>query len=300
MHTDSPMNKDITALSIDSAEILYGAPVREHRAEALRERIKQLGGEPHLVILQVGHRPDSDAVIRAKNKFAQEIGAKVSHVEIPEKVILHAMKAIIKGLNEDVNVHGIIVQLPLPTALNEVEILDSIAPEKDVDGLSAVNVKKWLSGNTNGLMPATARGVKALLDYYQIPLEGKKVTVVGRSLLVGKPMAALCLAENATVTIAHSQSKPLESFTKDADILIVATGKEKLIGPSHVRKGQVVIDIGINRREDGTLTGDVDFEAVSQIVEAITPVPKGVGVMTVLALFENLVDACYTMHIRAV
>jgi methylenetetrahydrofolate dehydrogenase (NADP+)/methenyltetrahydrofolate cyclohydrolase len=198
-------------------------------------------------------------------------------------------------------VQDIIVQLPLPLTIDKDAVFAAISPRKDVDGLTAANVQKWLeapSASQSVMWPATARGIRELLAFYKIPLAGKHVVVVGRSSLVGKPVAAMCVAENATVTVCHSQTANLAEHTRRADILIVAIGKPRFIGASYVTEGQVVIDVGINKvnqpGEEGksVMTGDVDFEAVKNIVSAITPVPGGVGQMTVLALFENLLDEC--------
>jgi len=236
----------------------------------LIEKIKGLS----LAIIQIGDRPDSISYIKAKNKFAEEIGAKIELIKFPITVtqseVLNAIKTS--------TANGIIVQLPIPDHLNKKELLDTIDSIKDVDGLGK-----------GKHIPATARGIKELLAFYNISLKDKKVVVMGRSDLVGKPIAAMCEREGAIVTICHRETKDISTITKQADILIVAIGQPKYVTTEFVKPGQIVIDVGINRTDEG-IVGDVDFEAVAPIVEAITPVPGGVGQMTVLALFENLAD----------
>jgi methylenetetrahydrofolate dehydrogenase (NADP+)/methenyltetrahydrofolate cyclohydrolase len=290
--------------------ILDGRLVRAERKKVLIKKIKDLVSpkgapfQPTLAIIQVGDRPDSTAFIAAKRKFATEIGAKEKYVKISDTSSHQATHAevirVVSILDADTSVHGIIVQLPLPLSIDKDAVFATISPKKDVDGLTTTNVQRWLEGRgsnsgENTVWPATARGIRDLLAFYNIPLADKHVVVVGRSSLVGKPVAAMCLAENATVTVCHSQTANLAEHTRRADILIVAIGKPHYIGTSYVREGQVVIDVGITKTDAG-LVGDVDFDAVKNIVSAITPVPGGVGQMTVLALFENLVDACYNVR----
>ena len=288
--------------------ILDGRLVRAELKKALITKIHNLISpdgvpfQPTLAIVQVGDRPDSTAFIAAKKKFAAEIGVKDIHVKLKETTTQADIIRAVAALDADTSVQGIIVQLPLPLTIDKDAVFASISPrKKDVDGLTAANVQKWLeapSASQSVMWPATARGIRELLAFYKIPVAGKHVVVVGRSSLVGKPVAAMCLAENATVTVCHSQTANLAEHTRRADILIVAIGKPHFIGASYVRAGQVVIDVGINKvnqpGEEGksVMTGDVDFEAVKNIVAAITPVPGGVGQMTVLALFENLLDEC--------
>lgn len=276
-------------------KLLDGKIVREQSIPLLIEKIKGLSFVPCLVIIQIGNRPDSDAFIRAKKSFAKKIGVNEMHIQLDEKVTQDEVLSIIREYNNDKDVHGIIVQLPLPIHLNSETIIDSIDPKKDVDGLTPFNMKRLVDGHDEAIIPATARGIRQLLKFYNIDLFGKKVTVVGRSTLVGKPIALMCLNENATVTVCHSRTSNLEEETRSADILIIAIGKPNFIGKKHIKEGQILIDVGISRQSDGTLTGDVNFEEVKDIVEMITPVPGGVGQMTVLALFENLSDLCYNV-----
>ncbi len=273
-------------------QLLDGKKARESYTAELITKIKALSFTPHLVIIQVGNRSDSTAFIKAKKSFAQKIGVTEEHIILPESISQEDLIQEVKKYNENKKVTGLIVQLPLPLHIDADEVIESINPSKDVDGLTSYNVKRWVSGRSDAIMPATPRGIRELLNFYKIDLAGKKVTMIGRSTLVGKPIAVMCLNQNATVTICHSKTVDLAKETKDADVLIVATGKPGLIGKSHVNKNQIVIDVGITH-VDGKITGDVDFEAVKDHVAWISPVPGGVGQMTVLALFENLVEMCY-------
>jgi len=265
--------------------LIDGRKAREYYLPLLVERIKSLSTPPTLLIVQVGSRADSDAFIKAKKSFALKIGAKEIHKKFGEDVSQTEVVDFIKAHNDDKNVNGIIVQLPLPAHLNSDEIISNINPLKDVDGLT----------HDTKFMPATARGISQLFDFYKIELVNKNVVVMGRSKLVGGPIANMCRSKGALVTVLHSQSENVESHTKKAEILIVAIGKAQFVNESFLSKGQIVIDVGINRIGEGDnsrLVGDVDFDNVKDIVEMITPVPGGVGQMTVLSLFENLVDAC--------
>lgn len=265
-------------------EILDGRKPRARCTELLKERIAGLPRTPTLAIIQVGDRADSNAYVTAKKSYAQTIGAQVLHARFDETVSQDTLMSEVFKYNADPLIQGIIVQLPLPQHIDADVILQSIDPKKDVDGLV----------QETSFMPATARGIRELLSFYGISFKGKKVTVVGRSKLVGMPIAEMCRTEGAEVTVCHSKTENPEQETSKADILIVAAGKPGLIGKEHVQKGQVVIDVGITRLKEGTLAGDVRFEEVQDRVEKVTPVPGGVGQMTVVALFENLIDACYT------
>lgn len=279
-------------------QIIDGKKVREYRTPALIEKLKQLSFVPCLVIVQVGKREDSTAFISAKKAFAKKLGIKETHVELSEDITQEEMVSVIKKHNADKTVNGIIVQLPLPLHIDADAVIEAIDTSKDVDGLSSYNIKGWISGREDAIVPATTRGIKELLEFYKIDLFSKKVVMIGRSSLVGRPTAFMCLNQNATVTICHSKTKNLEEEAKSADVLIVAIGKPKFIGKKHVSKDQIIIDVGITRMPDGSLSGDVDFENVKDIAGMITPVPGGVGQMTVLALFENLVDICYNANTK--
>jgi methylenetetrahydrofolate dehydrogenase (NADP+)/methenyltetrahydrofolate cyclohydrolase len=285
-----------------SAMILDGRKIRDEVMPDLAKSFANLGCVPVLTIIQVGNREDTNAYIRAKKLFAEKLGVKVKHIQLTEDVIQDEVINIIKENNQDSEIKGIIVQLPLPVGMDVDFVINSIDPKKDVDAITSYNVKQWIEGEKQALLPATARGVRTLLRYYNIDLSGKKVVVIGRSALVGKPIACMCSNEKATVTVCHSKTLDLAKETLNADIIISAVGKVNLITKDHVKAGQIVVDVGINTVEDEKLyeddgstskrkiVGDVDFEQVSKIVQAISPVPGGVGPLTVLSLFQNLLD----------
>lgn len=239
-----------------------------------------------LVIFQIGNRKESNLYIDQKKKYGDSLGISVICHKFPEDVSEKEVVDAIDKNNNDENVSGIILQLPIPDGLDKDKIIDSINPDKDVDGLTATNLKRLIS-NKQGHVPATARGILNLLNFYKIPVLGKKIVVIGKSNLVGKPTALLLLRKGATVTICHSKTTNLEEHTKTADIIISAAGVPNLIRKEYVKEGQIIIDVGITMDGD-KLLGDVNFEEVSNIVSAISPVPGGVGPMTVAALFENL------------
>ena len=268
-------------------KILDGKKVRDSLAEKLREKIAKIGKKPKLVIFQVGNDERSSTYIRQKKIFGEKIGFDVEHIQYGTAIGEEEIISKIKEKNTDASVSGIIVQMPLPENLNPVRIIDTILPEKDADGLTSVNIKKFFVSDKTAIVPATAKGIISLLDFYKIKIAGKKVVVVGRSLIAGRSIANVFLNNDATVTVCHSKTKNLKEETKSADILVVAVGKAKLIKKDFVKKGQVVIDVGMNKSKDA-LCGDVDFENVSRIVGAITPVPGGVGPMTVVSLFGNM------------
>ena len=254
---------------------------------------------PNLAIIKIGDNPDSAIYVKNKIDFARKIGANAYIVSFPEndstKITQEMLLAGIEKLNKDEAVNGIIVQSPLPEQLDWFEAIEKVAPEKDVDGLCSVNVKKLALNDKTALIPATAKGVLTLLNYYKILVKGKKVVVMGRSALVGKPVTALMINNGATVTVVHSQTVDPDKITREADILIVAIGKPEYVGAEFVKEGQVIVDIGISTviNSDGTkkIYGDVDFDSVSPIISAISPVPGGVGPMTVASLFQNLIEA---------
>jgi methylenetetrahydrofolate dehydrogenase (NADP+)/methenyltetrahydrofolate cyclohydrolase len=293
--------------------ILSGRVARDELKMSLIAKIQasqeKRGISLTLAIIQVGDRADSTAYINAKKKFAAEIGVEVRLINLQEIIGQEEIVAEIKKLNQDKKTTGIIVQLPLPKNLDERIILDTIDGAKDADAITSMNAKKWtiqdpiyvpksdlVQNQDQILYPATARGVVELLDFYKISLKGKKVCVIGRSKFVGTPIACLCRAQGAFVTICHSKTEDLVKETLAADVIISVVGKAGLITALHVRNGQVIVDVGLSRTSvDGKtkLVGDVDFEKVSAVLGdngALTPVPGGVGPMTVLALFENIVD----------
>ena len=268
--------------------IIDGKLVSTKLKEKLKNQIKEYNINPKLVVIQVGNNEASNVYIRQKIKCADAIGAKCEHKKLEETITTEELIKIIEELNNEPTINGIIVQLPLPKHIDEYKVLNTIVPQKDVDGLTEINAGK-LACAKPGLIFCTPHGVIELLKYYNIEIEGKKVVIVGRSNLVGKPLINLFLMENATVTCCHSKTKDLKHFTIDADILVVAVGKPKLITEDMVKEGAVVVDVGINRLETG-LCGDVDFENVSKKASYITPVPGGVGAMTVAMLYNNLVE----------
>ncbi len=278
--------------------ILEGKTLRDTIANRLKHTIETQKLSAVLVIVQVGNRIESTTYINQKKTFGEKIGVRVVHEQFPETVTSEQLISEIKRFNTDNSITGIIVQLPLPVNLNPNEIIDAIDPKKDVDGLTATNTK-YLLHNEKGIVPATTRGILTLLKHYQISVDGKKVVIIGRSNLVGKPTALALLNKNATVTITHRHTKNIADEAKHADILIVAAGSPKLVTAEFTAPNQTIIDVGISAYEtttaDGTktrtLVGDVDFNAVKDLVDAITPVPGGVGPMTVASLFENVVDA---------
>jgi len=269
--------------------LLDGKKIADEKSEELKNSIKSLDFAPKLLIVRVGEDSASDVYVSKKVEFGERIGAEVKVVHLQEDVNdVDVIVEIEKG-NTDKNVKGIIVQLPLPAKFDKEKIINSISPEKDVDGLTAKNLWK-LMNDGSGIIPATAGAVDLLLDDYGIDVEGKHIVIVGDSILVGKPMAIHFLNRDATVTICHDKTRDLANFTKQADILIVAVGKQNLINNFHIGNDQVVIDVGINRLEDGKVAGDVDFNSVKDLVSAITPVPGGIGPLNVFYLFKNLLS----------
>lgn len=274
-----------------SFTLLDGRKASQALLSELKPKVKELN--PYLVILQVGEDPASTSYITQKVKSCEAVGMRSQHRHLPADTDLQTLMAHIDELNADEDVSGFIVQLPLPEHLQPYvpQIIRQIDPKKDVDGFCAYNLgKMFLSTEFEDLPPATPSGVIALLAFYNIPVEGKNAVVVGHSNTVGKPLSTMLLNRNATVTTCHIHTKDLALHTREADILAVAVGKPGLITADMVKEGAVVIDIGITRTDDG-LKGDVDFDAVQGKVSAITPVPGGVGPMTVASLIRNCVRA---------
>ncbi len=279
-----------------SVKILSGKVVRDEIMADLKNKISSLGVAPNLAIIKIGDDPDSDIYVKRKIEFAGKIGANAFVVNFPPgQVTQEILLAEIEKLNNDESVNGIIIQSPLPAHLDWFGAVEKVLPIKDLDGVTSVNIKNLLANNQQELVPATARGVLSLLNYYDIPLKGKKVVVMGRSMLVGKPIAILLQNQGATVTVIHSKTVEPEKIAREADVLVVAIGQAELVGADYVKEGQVVIDVGINSviKDDGArkIYGDVDFESVKDLVSAISPVPGGVGPMTVASLFQNLMEA---------
>ena len=280
------------------AKILDGKALAKKIQSRLQTQISQQSSlknrQPGLAVLMVGDNPASAVYVRNKEKACQRIGMASYGKHFPADTTQAELEAVIEQLNHDPNVDGILVQLPLPNHFDSVALLHKIAPEKDADGLHPSNLGKLVRGE-NGLRSCTPAGVMKILKEYNIPLVGKKAVVVGRSILVGKPLALMLLEENATVTIAHSRTAHLKEITSDADILIAAVGQPEMITADMVKPNAVVIDVGINRlpTDDGKgrLVGDVAYEEVKEIASYITPVPGGVGPMTVTMLLQNTYES---------
>lgn len=284
------------------AKILDGKKLSDSLTLGLARKVSVMSttrAKPKLVIIQVGAHEESNTYIKNKKLFGQKIGAIVEHRKYPENISQKRLAADIVRYNSDSSVHGIIVQLPISAHLDTGAVIETIDPKKDVDGMTSKNVKLLFEGKKEVFIPATTKGILALLEGYKINPAGKKVVIVSHSTLVGKPTALAMLNLNATVTVCHSQTKNLEEETRRADILIVAAGRPKLIDKNHVTKGQIVIDVGINFIQtkqtspfvSRKIVGDVDFENVKGVVKAISPVPGGVGPMTIVSLFQNLITA---------
>lgn len=276
---------------IKMVQLLNGKEVAEKILIELKIKVASLPKKPSLGIISIGEDPASRVYIKKKIKAAEEIGIIAKHYALNENIEEKELLNLIEKLNLDSEMDGFIVQLPLPKQICEERIIESVSPEKDVDGFHPFNQGKMFQGiiNSDSLLPATPLGIMKLLEYYQIELEGKNVVIVGRSNIVGKPLAALLLYKNATVTMAHSRTQNLAEHTQTADIIIAAVGKPNLITAEMVKQGAIVIDVGINR-VDGKLVGDVDFEKVKDKAAYITPVPGGVGPMTVAMLMHNLIS----------
>ncbi|MBI1812875.1 bifunctional 5,10-methylenetetrahydrofolate dehydrogenase/5,10-methenyltetrahydrofolate cyclohydrolase [Candidatus Peregrinibacteria bacterium] len=274
-----------------SAHVLSGKPVADQLLEALKPQVEVLN--PKLVIVQVGADPASTSYITQKFKSCDRVGMRHEHRHLETDTSFDQLSSLIDDLNRDSDVSGFIVQLPLPSHLepHTPQLIRAVDPRKDIDGFGAYNLgKMFLSVEFEHLPPATPSGVIELLNFYSIPIEGKHAVIVGRSNIVGKPLAVMLLNRGATVTVCHSKTKNLSHFTRQADILCSAVGHPKLITKEMVKPRAVVIDIGVNRM-DGNLVGDVDFESIKEIASAITPVPGGVGPMTVASLIRNCVRA---------
>ena len=273
--------------------ILDGKQLSQELKDEMRQEVdalaKEFGRRPCLMVVIVGNNPASQSYVRGKIKATEYVGFEGSLVSLPEDVTEDALIAEIERLNQDEQVDGILVQLPLPKHISEDRVIAAISPEKDVDGFHATNVARlWL--NQPCIVPCTPKGVIVMLDRAGIEISGKNAVVVGRSNIVGKPVAKLLLDRNATVTIAHSRTKNLKEVCRQADILVAAVGRPQMLTADYIKPGAAVIDVGINRLENGRLVGDVDFEGAKAIAGAITPVPGGVGPMTITMLMRNTIE----------
>ena len=269
---------------------LISAQIRAEIKDEVIAFERERGFVPGLAVVIVGENPASQVYVRNKARACAEVGFYSEVHELPETTTQTELNALVDRLNGDDKIHGILVQLPLPKHLDETEVLLRIDPEKDVDAFHPYNVGKIMIGDYD-FLPCTPAGVMALLERSEIDPAGKRCVVIGRSNIVGKPMAMLLLHANGTVTVCHSRTKELSAICREADILVVAIGRADFVGADMVKPGAVVIDVGMNRRDDGKLTGDVDFAAVEPIASAITPVPGGVGPMTITMLLKNTLTA---------
>ncbi|MFD2925926.1 bifunctional methylenetetrahydrofolate dehydrogenase/methenyltetrahydrofolate cyclohydrolase FolD [Halobacillus naozhouensis] len=275
-----------------SAEVIYGKKLAEELRQEMKEETAKLaknGIYPKLVVVIVGEDPASMSYVKGKQRASEKIGMDSDLIELSEETSEAELLNIINRLNEDKTVHGILVQLPLPQQIDEQKVIEAINPSKDVDGFHPINAGRMLTGQET-FYPCTPFGILVMLKRANVSIEGKHVVIIGRSNLVGKPVGQLLLNEHATVTHCHSRTENLREHTKRADILIVAAGKAGLITGEDISEGTVVIDVGVNR-VDGKLTGDVDFESAKEKASYITPVPKGVGPMTITMLLHNTIKA---------
>jgi methylenetetrahydrofolate dehydrogenase (NADP+)/methenyltetrahydrofolate cyclohydrolase len=276
------------------AKIIDGKKVSEHIRAQIAEGVKKLKQEtgitPGLAAVLVGEDPASEIYVRNKRKACANAGMYSEEHKLRAETTEEELLALVDKLNNDSNIHGILVQLPLPDHINETKVLRAVSPLKDVDGFHPYNVGLLVEGNPR-FISCTPHGIIKMLEFYDIDIKGKQAVIVGRSNIVGKPVSMLLLHRHATVTVCHSRTKPLDEVTRRADILIAAIGRANFITADMVKEGAVVIDVGINRNEEGKLTGDVDFEAVSQKASYITPVPGGVGPMTISMLLWNTLES---------
>lgn len=271
---------------------VFAAKLKEEAGKKAQELKAKYGITPGLAVIIVGENPASQVYVRNKHKACTELGFYSEGVELPATTTREELWAEIQRLNNDEKIHGILVQLPLPKELQpyESEVLEAINPLKDVDGFHPVNVGRLVTGQ-KALVPCTPHGCLRMLELAEIPVEGANAVIIGRSNIVGKPMLHLLLGKNATVTICHSRTKNLAEITRQADILVAAVGKAGFVTADMVKPGAAVIDVGINRIAPKKLVGDVDFEAVKEVAGAITPVPGGVGLLTIAMLMQNTVEA---------
>jgi methylenetetrahydrofolate dehydrogenase (NADP+)/methenyltetrahydrofolate cyclohydrolase len=266
--------------------ILDGKKVSEKRLEILKERIEESGLYPRLATVIIGEDPGSKLYVRMKHQACERVGIGSIGIELPEDASTDRVLETVARLNNDPDINGILVQLPLPKQVETTRVIEAVSPEKDVDGFHPYSLGRLLAG-TPVFSPCTPQGIMTILAEYGIEITGKRAVVVGRSIDVGRPMAALLLNADATVTICHSRTQNLADEMRSADILVSAVGKARFVGPDMVKEGATVIDVGINYDENGKLCGDVDFAAVAEKAGAITPVPGGVGPMTIATLMEQ-------------
>ncbi|WP_404453343.1 bifunctional methylenetetrahydrofolate dehydrogenase/methenyltetrahydrofolate cyclohydrolase FolD [Oceanobacillus kapialis] len=276
-----------------AAEIISGKDLAQELRQQMKQKVTELNNQgvfPKLSVILVGDNPASKSYVNGKKKACKETGILSDVIEMNHDTTEANLLQQIEKLNEDPTVHGILVQLPLPEQIREQKVIDTISYTKDVDGFHPINIGRMMTGE-DAFLPCTPYGIITMLKSKDISIAGKHAVVVGRSNIVGKPIGQLLLNENATVTYCHSKTKNLAQITKQADILIAAVGKVNAIRAEHIKDGAVVVDVGINRLEDGSLTGDVDFNEAKEKASFITPVPRGVGPMTITMLLENTIKA---------
>ncbi|MBP3437428.1 MAG: bifunctional methylenetetrahydrofolate dehydrogenase/methenyltetrahydrofolate cyclohydrolase FolD [Clostridia bacterium] len=274
--------------------LIDGKATSQAKREALTQEVaafrEETGCQPALAVVMVGDNPASAVYVRNKHTACESVGMYTETLHLPEQTTEQELLALVEQLNQDARFHGILVQLPLPKHINETKVLDAISPDKDVDAFHPYNVGALVTGRER-FLPCTPAGIMELLRFYGISVKGKNCVVIGRSNIVGKPMAMLLLAQDGTVSICHSKTNNLRQITQQADILVAAVGRPRFVTADMVKEGAVVIDVGINRLDDGKLCGDVDFDTVAPKAYAITPVPGGVGPMTITMLLYNTLTA---------
>lgn len=276
-----------------TAEIISGKIIAKDKREKMKDEVEKLTQEglvPGLTVVIVGEDPASLSYVRGKVKACNEVGITSNLIEKPATLPEQELLELIDELNHDDAVHGILVQLPLPQHISETKVIEAISPDKDVDGFHPISIGRMMTGQET-FLPCTPNGIVEMVKSVGVPIEGQHVVVVGRSNIVGKPVGQLFLKENATVTYCHSRTKNLTEMTKLADILIVAVGRAHFIDKDAVKEGAIVIDVGVNRNEEGKLVGDVVFDRVKEVASYITPVPGGVGPMTITMLLENTIKS---------
>ncbi|KAB2338468.1 bifunctional methylenetetrahydrofolate dehydrogenase/methenyltetrahydrofolate cyclohydrolase FolD [Cytobacillus depressus] len=281
-----------------TVKIIDGKEIARQKKAFIAEEVynlKQEGIVPGLSVILVGNNQASRTYVTSKQKTCKELGMHSELIELPETISEEELLNKVIELNEDDSIHGILVQLPLPDHINETKVIETISPEKDVDGFHPINIGRMMTGQ-DAFLPCTPYGVMEMLDYINVDITGKHVVIVGRSNIVGKPAGQLFLNKHATVTYCHSKTPDLKEFTRQADILVAAVGKVNIITKDHIKEGAIVIDVGINRNNEGKLCGDVDFESVKEAASYITPVPGGVGPMTITMLMFNTLKAAKSIQ----
>lgn len=281
-----------------TAEIISGKELAKEKREQMKRetvQLKEKGIVPGLAVILVGDDPASQSYVRSKQKACKEIGIHSELDHLPVTTTEEQLLQKIEKLNKADHIHGILVQLPLPDHISETAVIEAINPNKDVDGFHPINIGRMMTGQ-DAFLPCTPFGIIEMIKSKGIDIEGKHAVVIGRSNIVGKPVGQLLLNKNATVTYCHSRTKNMKEITKQADILVVAVGKAQFISKEYIKEGAVVIDVGVNRNEEGKLVGDVDFEEAKEVASYLTPVPGGVGPMTITMLLHNTIVSAKRHH----